>query len=121
MGCTGEPGRREQDWVESIGWSGARRGTTVVVIELIALAITAYAGFAAFVLLPPGMGGGSQDATGLAIAGVVALVCSIVLPSAGFLCGAFFWHDRLWLYRAAGACGVMVVVWLFLLVARVGS
>ncbi len=107
--------------MESMRWTEARRATTVVVVEVIALAITAYAGFVAFVLVSPGIGGGSQDSAGLAAAGVVALACSIVLPSAGFLCGAFFWHDRVWLYRAAGACGVMAVVWLLLLIARVGS
>ena len=102
-------------------WTDARRGATVVVVEMIALAFTAYAGFAAFVLVPPGIGGGSQDSTGLAVTGVVALVLSILLPSAGFLCGAFFWQDKVWVYRAAGACGVMAVVWMLLLVARVGS
>ena len=107
--------------MESIRWSDARRGATVVVVEVIALALTAYAGFVAFVLVPPGMGGGSQDSTALAVSGVVALVLSIVLPAAGFLCGAFFWRDRVWLYRAAGACGVMTVVWMLLLAARVGS
>jgi hypothetical protein len=112
---------REWDRVEIIRWSDAGQRATVVVIEVIALAFTAYVGFVAFVLVPPGMGGGSQDSTGLAVAGVVALVLSIVLPSAGFLCGAFFWRDRAWLYRAAGACGVMTVVWMLLLVARGGS
>ncbi len=107
--------------MESIRWTEARQGATVVVVEVIALAITAYAGFVAFVLVPPGMGGGSQDSTSRAVAGVLALVCSVVLPSAGFLCGAFFWRDRIWLYRAAGACGVMVVVWLLLLAPRVTS
>jgi hypothetical protein len=103
------------DWVDVGRWA------MVVVGEIVALVVAVYAGFVAIVLLPPGMGGGSEDSTGLAIAGVVALVASVLLPSSGFLCGAYLWRRTIWLSRAAGACGVMVVIWLLLLVARVGS
>ena len=106
--------------MESIRWSDAGRGLTVVVVEAIALAVTAYAGFVAFVSIPPGIGGGSEGSTGRAAVGVVALVCSVLLPSAGFLCGAVFWRDKVWLYRGIGACGAMAVVWMLLLVSRVG-
>lgn len=92
----------------------AIRGMVVVVVELIALAVAAYAGFVAFVVLPPGIAGGSTGSASRFAQGVVALAVSVVTPAAGLLCGAYFWRERVWLYRAAGAIGVMVVVWFLL-------
>lgn len=101
-------------------WADARRVVIVAVVEIVALVTTAYVGFVAFLLLPPGVGGASRDSTIAAALAVIALGSSVVLPSAGFLCAAFFWRDRVWLYRAAGACGVMGVFWLLLFLVRLG-
>lgn len=99
----------------------ASRGVIVVVVEVVALTLTAYAGFVAFVAVPPGMGGGSQDSSGLAMLGMLALVASVVLPSTGFLCAAYFWRERVWVYRAAGAMGAMTMIWVLLFAARISS
>lgn len=90
------------------------RAAVVAVVEVIAVALAAYAGFVAFVFLPPGLGGGSQGSAGRSLLGIVALLFSIVLPTTGFLCAAWFWRQSVWLYRAAGAAGVMVVIWVLL-------
>ncbi len=99
-------------------WPGnAARGLVVVAVEAVALTLTAYAGLVAFVMVPPGMGGGSEGSPGRAILGIGALVISIVLPTAGFLCAALFWQSKIWLYRAAAAMGVMAVIWIILFAA----
>ncbi len=99
-------------------WSGtAVRGLVVVAVEAVALALTAYAGLVAFVMVPPGMGGGSEDSLGRAMLGICALAASVVLPTAGFLSAALLWRSKIWLYRAAAAVGVMAAIWVVLFAA----
>ncbi len=96
------------------------RVAVVVIVEFIALVIAAYACFVAFILLPPGVGGGSQDSPTLAAEGIGALLVSIVMPATGLVIASFLWHSRVWLLRSAVTIGAMVVLWsiFFLLFPR---
>ncbi len=94
-------------------WGNAGRLLLVALVEVLALAIAAYAAVTAFIYLPTSSRSEVSNRPGLAY---VALPLSIVLPASGFVFGAFLCESKGWLYRAAAASGLMAILWVIALI-----